>query len=129
MIRLLLVDDDQNVRCGLRMRLGLEPDLAVIGEAGDGVTALAAAARMNPDVVVLDVRMPGLDGFGTASAMREQFPTMSVLMLSIYDSAAVRARAAECGATGFVGKHEPADALLAAIRSVASSSPGNDGPN
>lgn len=119
MIKLLLVDDDPTVRHGLRMRLELEHDMTVVAEAEDGEAALTVAARMAPDVVVLDVRMPRLDGFGAATALGKRSPGSAVVILSMYDNPAARARAVECGAAEFVGKHEPCDALVEAIRAAA----------
>lgn len=119
MIKLLLVDDDPDVRCGLRMRLGLEPDIDIAGEAGDGAAAIREAKAKRPDVVVMDVQMPGMDGLEAAAALRREFPDIRVIMLSIHDSPGVRHRASECGASGFVGKHQSTDSLLAAIRALA----------
>lgn len=101
------------------MRLELEPDMTVVAEAEDGEAALTAAARMSPDVVVMDARMPRLDGFGAAAALGKRSPGSAVVMLSMYDSPAARARAVACGAANFVGKHLPADVLLEAIRAAA----------
>ncbi|MCZ2110317.1 MAG: response regulator transcription factor [Dehalococcoidia bacterium] len=119
MIRLLLVDDDPAVLWGLRTRLGLEPDMAVLGESEDGEAALTMAARLAPDVVVLDARMPRLDGFAVAALLRAQLPGTAVVMLSMYDSPDARISAFAGGVAGFVGKHEPADMLIAAIRAAA----------
>jgi len=119
MIRLLLVDDDPTVRCGLRMRLELEHDMTVVAEAGDGEAALTVAARIAPDVVVLDARMPRLDGFDAAAALGRRSPGPAVVILSMYDNPVARARAAGGGAAEFVGKPEPCDALVEAIRAAA----------
>ena len=116
MIRLLLVDDQPAVRVGLAMRLTLEPDMEVIGEAGDGGSALALAQVLRPDVILMDLKMPGMDGLAATAALRAIAPTSNVVILSLYDDAQSRLRASQCGCRSFVGKQEPADVLLAAIR-------------
>jgi NarL family two-component system response regulator LiaR len=116
MITILLVDDQPAVRRGLRMRLALEPDVTVVGEADDGVMALDLARTLRPDVVIMDVVMPGLDGLDATAQMRVAAPASAVVVLSLYDDSGTRARAAECGAVAFVGKHETPDTLPAAIR-------------
>lgn len=112
----LLVDDRAAVRRGLRMRLALEPDLAVVGEASDGAAALALVPMVRPDVVVMDVAMPGMDGSAAVAAMRALAPRTAVVVLSIHDDATTRARALAAGATAFVEKRAGEAALLAAIR-------------
>jgi DNA-binding NarL/FixJ family response regulator len=109
------------------MRLALEPDLEIIGEAGDGTEALAQVAALRPDVVVMDVALPRLDGLAATEALRTTVPTSAVVMLTLHDDAATRARAAAAGAIAFVAKHEPAEALPAAIRRAAERR-GPDGP-
>ena len=116
MIRLLLVDDQPAVRVGLAMQLALEPDLEVIGEAGDGGSALALAQVLEPDVILMDLRMPGMHGLAAAAALRGIAPESNVVILSLYDDAQSRRRASECGCRSFVGKQEPAEVLLAALR-------------
>jgi DNA-binding NarL/FixJ family response regulator len=119
MIRILLVDDQPAIRCGLRMRLGLEPDMHVVAEAGCGADALLLSQMLHPDVVVMDVEMPGLDGIQTADKLRTLSPGSAVVMLSIHDTAAIQARAREAGAAAFVGKHGSTDAVVAAVRRSA----------
>ena len=119
MIRLLIVDDQPAVRKGLHMRLGVEPDLSVIGEAPDGEAALDLAQALCPDVVLMDVEMPRMDGVTAASALHAICPCASVIMLSIHDDARTRARAEDAGAVAFVAKSMPTDMLLAMIRQVA----------
>jgi DNA-binding NarL/FixJ family response regulator len=118
-IKLLLVDDLACVRQGLRMRLGLEPDLQVVGEAGDGAEALALASSLRPDVVVMDVEMPGMDGLAATAALQKSAPRCAVVTLSLHDDIATRLRAHLAGSRAFVAKHQPVDQLLAAIRSAA----------
>jgi two-component system response regulator DesR len=119
-IKLLLVDDLACVREGLRMRLGLEPDLQVVGEAGDGAEALTLASSLQPDVIVMDVEMPGMDGLAATAALRGADPGCAIVTLSLHDDIATRRRAHVAGARAFVAKHQPVDHLLAAIRSTAS---------
>lgn len=119
MITVLLVDDELRVRRGLRMQLDLEPDLTVVGDAADGETAVALAASLRPDVVVMDVRMPGVDGISAAAMLRDLDPCPAVVLISMHDDAATRARGAAAGCCGFVGKHEGGEALVNAIRSAA----------
>ncbi|HWQ14010.1 MAG TPA: response regulator transcription factor [Roseiflexaceae bacterium] len=116
MIRLLVVDDQPAVRAGLRMRLALEPDIEVVGEAEDGAAALAQAARLRPDVVLMDIEMPRMDGLAATAALRAVAPESAVVILSLHDSQALRAHARSAGAAAFVAKHESEAALLHAIR-------------
>ena len=118
-IRLLLVDDEPTILRGLRMRLALEPDVEVVGEAGDGVTALEQVERLAPQVVLMDVEMPGLDGIATTSELRSRSNGAAVVMLSMHDDAATVERALAAGATAFVSKQSIDGALLEAIRRAA----------
>jgi DNA-binding NarL/FixJ family response regulator len=118
MIRLLIVDDQPAVRKGLHMRLAAEPDLSVIGEASDGEAALVLAQALCPDIVLMDVEMPHMDGIATANALREICPNTCVILLSIHDDTRTRSCAEKAGAAAFISKSVPADQLLAAIRQV-----------
>ena len=118
-IRILLVDDQSSVRRGLKMRLQLEPDIIVVGEAEDGEAALRATADLEPDVLVLDYEMPGMDGIETTQALATAQSPVSVVMLSIHDNQVVKSAAARAGAHSFIAKHEPSEHLLSAIRSAA----------
>jgi DNA-binding NarL/FixJ family response regulator len=118
-IRILLVDDQPAVRDGLRMRLELEPDLTIVGEACDGLEAVALAQALAPDVVVMDVEMPGLDGIGAARQLQATTPSMAIVMLSIHSDVTTRARATDAGAIAFVEKRAAIDVLLAEIRRAA----------
>jgi DNA-binding NarL/FixJ family response regulator len=120
-IRVFLVDDQASVRRGLRMRLQLEADMAVVGEAADGATALAAIAAAHPDVMVLDYEMPGMSGVDTLNALSGFRTELPVVMLSIHDNDAIKREAARAGAFAFVAKQETGDQLLKAIRSAAGS--------
>ncbi len=122
-IRVLLVDDQPAVRQGLRIRLVLEPDVEVVGEAGDGDGAISLAQSLRPDVILMDVKMPGMDGISTVRTLRALAPESAVVILSLYDDAKTRARAEEAGAAAFVAKHKVGETLLAAVRRAASLRP------
>jgi DNA-binding NarL/FixJ family response regulator len=122
-IKVLLVDDQPVIRQGLRLRMATEADIAVIGEAGDGRAALDLAARLSPDVIIMDIAMPGLDGIEATRHLRAKVPGSTVVILSLSDDAATRARAAEAGAAAFVAKHEADGLLLDTIRRLAPPNP------
>ena len=119
MIRVLLVDDQSIVRRALRGRFRLEPDLQVVGEASSGKEALALAQTLTPDVVLMDIEMPQLDGIAATAALRRVVPQSAVVILSIADDTQTRQRAQDAGAVAFVEKRGATDALLAAIRQAA----------
>lgn len=119
MVTVLLADDQPSVREGLRLRLALEPDLRVVGEAGDGMEALDRARRLKPDVVVIDVEMPRLDGVTATAALRAIAPQCAIVILTIHDDTPTRARADAAGATAFVAKAAGDAALIKAIRHAA----------
>ena len=123
MISILLADDQPSVRQGLRMRLGLEPDVRVVGEANDGVEAIRMVTALHPSVVVMDVVMPSMDGLAATSVLCATAPDCAVVILSLYDDAATRTRALAAGAAAFVGKHDGTETLLAAIRQAATQPP------
>ena len=119
MIRLLIVDDQLQTRRGLRMRLGLEPDLEIVGEAADGRSALSMVNRLRPDVVIMDCEMPVMDGISAAAALREAEDQVAVVMLTIHDDKQTRERAREAGASAFVPKQCTDEPLIRAIRQAA----------
>ena len=119
LIRLLIVEDQPAVRQGLRMRLSAEPDFSVIGEASDGEAALALVSGLCPDVVVMDVEMPYLDGIATTRALRLACPSTEVIILSLHDDDITQAHAKGAGAAAFVAKSMPSETLLTTIRQVA----------
>jgi two-component system nitrate/nitrite response regulator NarL len=119
MIRLLLVDDQSAVRRGLGLRFHLEPDLEVVGEASSGSEALSLAQTLTPDVVLMDIEMPEMDGIEATAALRRAVPQSAVVILSIYDDVQTRARAQVAGAVAFVEKRGATETLLAAIRQAA----------
>jgi DNA-binding NarL/FixJ family response regulator len=118
MIGVLIADDQRLVRAGFRMILTSEPDLAVVGEAGDGLQAVAEAERLRPDVVLMDVRMPGIDGIeATRRIMRAAAPPR-VIVLTTFDRDDYVYEALRGGASAFMLKDAPEHQLLAAIRVV-----------
>jgi DNA-binding NarL/FixJ family response regulator len=119
MIRVLLVDDQPAVRRGLLMRLHLEPDMQIVGEASTGREALALAQTLTPDVVLIDVEMPEMDGIEAAAALRLAVSQSAVVILSIHNDAQTRGRAQAAGAVAFVEKGGTTDTLLSAIRQAA----------
>jgi DNA-binding NarL/FixJ family response regulator len=119
MIRLLLVDDQPAVRRGLGIRLHLEPDIQIVGEASTGREALSKVQALSPDVVLMDVEMPGMNGIEATAALRAAASTSAVVILSIHDDPQTRGRAQAAGAVAFVEKRGAIDSLLAAIRQAA----------
>lgn len=119
MIRVLLVDDQPAVRRGLGMRFHLEPDIQIVGEASTGKEALTLAQALTPDVVLMDVEMPEMDGIETTAALRTAGAQSAVVILSIHDDMQTRTRARAAGAVAFVEKRGATDRLLAAIRQAA----------
>src|SRR5947209_11780988 len=119
MIRLLLVDDQPAVLRGLRLRFQLEPDMQVVGEASTGREAFVLAQTLMPDVVLMDIEMPDMDGIETAAALRTVVPQSAVVILSIHTDRQTRMRAQVAGAVAFVEKRGTTDTLLAVIRQAA----------
>ena len=117
-IRVLIVDDHAMVRRGMRDFLDLHPDLEVVGEAPDGETALVEAARLRPDVVVMDLVMPGLDGIATTAELKARHPAIEVVAITSFIEESRITAALEAGASGFLLKDAEADDLAAAIRSA-----------
>ena len=118
-IRVLLADDQPLVRTGLRMILGAEPDLEVVGEAADGRAAVERCAELAPDVVLMDVRMPGVDGIEATRAVTARDDPPRVLVLTTFDLDEVVYDALRAGASGFLLKDAPEERLTTAIRVVA----------
>ena len=119
MIRVLLVDDQQLIRAGLRMLCDAEADLEVVGEAGNGREAIALAARLAPDVVVMDLRMPGVDGISATSRILAERPATRVLVLTTFGDDDHLYPALTAGACGFLLKDAPPTELLDGIRRAA----------
>jgi DNA-binding NarL/FixJ family response regulator len=118
-MRVLLVDDQPLVRTGLQMILGPADGFEVVGEAADGASAVEAVARLRPDVVVMDVRMKGMDGVEATRRLRARGPTPPVLVLTTFDDDAVLSAALRAGAAGFVLKDAPAADIIRSVRTVA----------
>jgi DNA-binding NarL/FixJ family response regulator len=116
MIKILLVDEQASIRRGLRMRLTVESDLSVVGEAGDGWEALRFVRELQPDVVVTGIHLPGMDGITLTERLRRDFPNCAVIILSLYDESSNLERAAKAGASDFVSKQKPDGELVQAIR-------------
>ena len=118
MIRLLLVDDQDLICQGLKAMLSLEADLEIIGTANNGQVALDQVAALQPDVVLMDVRMPVMDGREATRAITQQYPQVKVLVLSTFDDDQYIADAIRAGAKGYLLKDMPSEELAQAIRFV-----------
>jgi DNA-binding NarL/FixJ family response regulator len=118
-IRVLLVDDQSMLRLGFRMVLGAEEGIEVVGEAGDGAAGLAMTKALQPDVVLMDVRMPGVDGIEATRRILAEAPGARVIILTTFDLDEYAFAALRAGASGFLLKDARPAELVAAIRSVA----------
>lgn len=118
-IRVLLVDDHPVVRSGLAGLLAAEPDIEVVGEAADGAAAVDAARALTPDLVLMDLRMPVLDGAEATARIRRESPAVHVLVLTTYETDTDILRAVEAGATGYLLKDTPREQLVAGVRAAA----------
>jgi DNA-binding NarL/FixJ family response regulator len=118
-IRILVVDDHHVVRSGLAASLGLEDELAVVAEAGSAEEAVAQFRKHQPEVVLMDLRLPGPNGIAATVELRREWPEARVLMFTTYDSEEDIYRAMQAGARGYLLKSAPREELLAAIRAVA----------
>jgi DNA-binding NarL/FixJ family response regulator len=118
-IRVLIVDDHPVVREGLAGMLAGQPDFELVGLAADGDTAVTLALSLSPDVILMDLRMPGLDGVGAIEALKNKRATARILVLTTYDSDADIVRAIEAGATSYLLKDTPREDLFRAIRAAA----------
>jgi DNA-binding NarL/FixJ family response regulator len=116
--RLLIVDDHALARVGLRAMLAPEPDLDVVGEAADGAEALALCRALRPDLVLMDVRMPNLDGLAATRALKAEFPTVAVIIVTIYENPDYLLQALKAGAAGYVLKDATQPQLVTAIRQL-----------
>lgn len=119
-IRILIADDHPVVREGLAGMLAGQPDFEVVALAVDGASAVSTYKELSPDVVLMDLRMPGLDGVGAIEAIKEDQSSAHILVLTTYDSDADIVRAIEAGATGYLLKDTPREELFRAIRAAAS---------
>ncbi|SNS64041.1 two component transcriptional regulator, LuxR family [Streptosporangium subroseum] len=123
MIRVLLVDDDAIVRAGLRLMLGGAPDIEIVAEAADGAEVPALVAAYGPDLVLMDIRMPGVDGPAATKALRAQPDAPEVLVLTTFHTDEHVLRALRAGAAGFLLKDTPPQDIVTAIRTVAAGDP------
>ena len=124
MASIMIVDDHPMVREGLAAMLESERDFSVCALAATGEEAIAAAARSKPDVVLSDIRMPGIDGFGVLAKLREMFSDIRVLLMAGMPLKEEESRARDEGAKGYLPKNVDQDRLVAAIRAIAMDSPG-----
>ncbi|MEV4573163.1 response regulator transcription factor [Nonomuraea jabiensis] len=118
-ISVALVDDEAMIRVGLRLVLSGEPDIEVVGEAADGAEALDLVARARPDVVLIDVRMPRMDGLEASRRLVRDHPESKVIVLTTFDEDAHVAAALRAGVSGFLLKVAPPEHLVEAVRTVA----------
>jgi DNA-binding NarL/FixJ family response regulator len=118
-IKLLVVDDHPVVRDGLTGMFSADPGFEVVGQAGDGAEAVAQAQRLSPDVILMDLRMPGTDGLAAITELKELGVPARVLVLTTYDTDSYVLPAIEAGATGYLLKDAPRDELLKAVRAAA----------
>jgi DNA-binding NarL/FixJ family response regulator len=118
-IRVLVVDDQSMVRAGLHMLLAGEPDIEVVAEAGNGRDAIGQAARFHPDIVLMDIRMPVVDGLEATRQILTADDSVRVLVLTTFDLDEYVYEALRAGASGFVLKDDPPEQLIAAVRTIA----------
>lgn len=118
MIRIVIVDDQKLIRQGLKALLELDSDLQVVGSANDGQSAIEQVEALKPDIVLIDIRMPGMDGVTATRIIAERFPDTKAIVLSGYDDEEYLADALRSGAKGYLLKDTPAEDLVNAIRSV-----------
>ena len=118
-VRVLIADDQSLIRLGFRMVLDAADGIEVVGEAGDGAEAIAATERLRPDVVLMDVRMPGVDGIAATARIARDHPEVRVLVLTTFDLDEYAFGALRAGAGGFLLKDAGREELVAAVRAVA----------
>lgn len=119
MIRVLLVDDQTLIRQGIAMLLELEPDLEVVGAVGDGRAAIEAVERLHPDVVLMDIRMPGMDGVTATRELSRRFPEVGVIILTTFDDDEYVFEGLKAGARGYLLKDISSEEMAEAVRAVA----------
>ncbi len=118
-IRLMLVDDHEVIRTGLRMLLESQPDIKIVGEASSGSEALVVASETKPDVIVMDITLPDITGIEATKRIKESFPEISVVALTIHEDEQYFFQMLQAGATGYVPKRAAPDDLISAIRSAS----------
>jgi DNA-binding NarL/FixJ family response regulator len=119
MIKVILVDDQSLIRQGLKALLELETDLAIVGEAENGEKAIELVRQLQPDVVLMDIRMPIMDGVAASKEIQQQFPQTKILVLTTFDDEEYVKAALQNGAMGYLLKDTPSEELAVAIRAVA----------
>ena len=117
-IRIMLTDDHTLFRQGIKTLLAIEPDMEIVGEASNASEAIAKAAEVRPDVVLMDIGMPGLSAFEATRQIKKNRPDTRILFLTMYDDEDYLVECMEVGAAGYVLKDSPAAQLLAAVRDV-----------
>src|SRR5258708_18574605 len=118
-IRVVIADDHPVVRTGLRLMLGMEEGIELVGEAADGVAALHLVSSLQPDVVLMDLRMPGMDGLEAIQRIRTEWPHIAIIVLTTYDEDDLMLRSLQAGVRGYLLKESGLDALLQAIQNAA----------
>jgi DNA-binding NarL/FixJ family response regulator len=118
-ITCLIADDHEVVREGLRLSLSRTPHIRVIGEAGDGESAVRLAERRKPDVVIMDIRMPGMDGLEAARQLHERAPASAVLLFTAFGERSLLSRGLDAGAKGYLLKEAPSQTLIRAIEKLS----------
>lgn len=119
LITVFLVDDHMVLREGLKTLIATQSDITVIGEAGNGEAAMPQIAECRPDVVIMDISMPGGNGIQATERLKQTYPDVKVLVLSVHDDTSYLRQMLTIGASGYILKHTAADALIQAIRTVA----------
>ena len=119
MIRLMVVDDHELVRIGIRHILAGYPAIKIVGEAGDGETALRLNREVKPDVVLLDISLPGMSGFEVTTRLKQLEPKLGIIILTVHEAAPFPAKLLDAGASAYLTKGCPASELVQAIRTVA----------
>ena len=118
-IRLMLVDDHQVIRTGLKSFLQTQPDLEVVAEAGTGQEAIALALETRPDIIIMDISMPEMDGLEATRQLKEKWPQVTVLALTVHEDKFYFMKMLEAGASGYLTKQAASDELVQAIHTVA----------
>lgn len=119
-LHIVLVDDHMVVREGLKTLINAQPDMVVVGEASDGADAAALVRDCAPDVVIMDITMPTVNGIEATTQIKQQYPSVHLLVLSVHDDTSYLRQLLAAGASGYILKHTAADALIQAIHVVAS---------
>lgn len=118
MIRLMLVDDQTLIRQGLASLLSLEDDFEIVGHAGHGAEAVSLVESLSPDLILMDIRMPVMDGVAATRTIRDKYPSIKILVLTTFDEDEYIVQAMQAGASGYLLKDAPTEQLASAIRSV-----------